>query len=134
MSALTELKTKLDLLGTLGTITIGFMPASPNVIGCLQEYGGQAIERRYGVTGVGYEKPAIQLVFRGDPYDYAGPRTKAEIAWRALAAVLPGALCAGVATIYHSITPQQSPFPVAPPDANFRHTIGCNFYIEKEPS
>jgi len=131
MSALTELKTKLDLLGTLGTLTIGIMPASPDALGCLQEYGGQSPEKGFGVTGIKYEKPAVQLLFRGAPYDYAGPRAKAEIAFQALAAVQPGALCTGVTTEYLTIDPQQSPHPVAPMDSNNRHYIGVNFYIKK---
>ena len=133
MSVLTEVKAFLDAIGTLGTITIGSMPASPDVMGTLYEYGGQGPERRFGVTGVGYEKPAFQLVFRGVAFDYASPRTKAETAWRALAAVLPGATVSG-ATVYLHIDPQQSPFPTEPPDANNRVRIGCNFYATKEPS
>lgn len=129
-----EIKARLDALGTLGTLTVGFMPASPDVIGTIYSYGGQQPERRYGVTGVGYEKPALQIVFRGAPGDYAGPRGKAEIAWRNLMTVTPGALGNGVTTEYLMIDPQQSPFPVEAPDTSNRHRIGFNFYITKEPS
>ena len=131
MSVLTELKIKLDLLGTLGTIVIGMMPASPDSISVLQEYGGQSPERAFGVTGIKYEKPAVQLLFRGAPYDYAGPRAKAEIAFQYLAGVQPGVLCVGVTTEYLTIDPQQSPHPVAPVDSNNRHYIGINFYLKK---
>jgi hypothetical protein len=134
MSALTELKIKLDLIGGLGTITIGIMPATPDVMGCLQEYGGQSAERAFGVTGIKYENPAIQLLFRGAAFDYAGPRAKAEIAFKKLVEVQPGALCVGVTTEYLFIDPQQSPHPVAPVDANNRHYIGINFYIKKRLS
>lgn len=134
MSVLTELKIKLDSLGTLGTITIGSMPSTPDVIGTLYEYGGQATERGFNVIGIRFEKPAIQLVFRGAPNDYAGPRAKIETAWRYLAAIPPGALGAGVTTEYLMIDPQQSPFPTQPPDGNNRFYLGCNFYATKVPS
>jgi len=131
MSVLTEVKALLDSLGTLGTISIGFMPASPDVFGTLYEYGGQAGERGFGVVGLKYQKPACQLVFRGIAYDYAGPRAKAAIALATLAAVQPGAL-SGVQ--YLQIDPQQEPFPVQAMDENHRHRIGFNFYATKEPS
>jgi len=134
MSISTEAKTFLDSLGTLGTITIGFMPATPNAIGTIFEYGGQSPERAFGVSGIKYEKPAFQLVFRGDPFDYSGPRAKAEIAYRAFASVQPGALCNGVSTIYLQVDPQQSPHPTEPIDKNNRHNIGINFYTTKELS
>ena len=134
MIVLFEIKTFLDILGTLGTLTIGEMPATPDAIGTLREYGGQIPDRKFGVTGIGYEKPSIQLCFRGAPHDYSGPRTKSEIAWKALATVVPGALCAGVSTEYLMITPIQSPFPLGPMDANNRHIIACNFWITKVPS
>lgn len=134
MNVLLEIKTKLDALGTLGVHGIGFMPASPNVQGIIQPYGGDRPERRFGVVGVGYENPAIQLLYRGDPYDFNGPFTKAGIALQYLMSIPPGALGNGITTVYLQIDPQQSPHPVAPIDANFRHSIGVNFYIRKEPS
>jgi|WetSurSiteA1Bulk_404760.scaffolds.fasta_scaffold78569_2 hypothetical protein len=134
MTTATEIKAYLDSLGTLGTIRIGFMPATPNVMGIINEYGGQAPEHRYGVAGVGYEKPSIQILFRGEPDDYSGPRAKAEIAYRALAAIPPGALGAGVTTQYLTINPMQSPFPIRPIDDNRRHTIGFNCDLMKELS
>lgn len=131
MSTPTEIQAYLTSLGTLGTIVIGSLPASPNVIGVLYEYGGWAPERRFGVVGVGYEHPAFQLLFRGEPHDYAGPRAKAELAWRALMSIQPGVLGT---TKYLTIDPQQSPFAIRPQDENNRHFIGFNIYVMKEPS
>jgi hypothetical protein len=131
MTLLDEIKIFLDLIGTLGTIKKGYMPGTPDEMGMLKEYGGQSPERKFGVAGVGYEKPSFQLVFRGSPFDYNGPRAKAEIAFRALSAITPGALCAGVTTEYLMIEPQQSPHPTEPIDSNNRHNIGINFYATK---
>lgn len=126
-----EIKTLLDTLGTLGTLTVGSMPASPDSIGTIYEYGGQMIERQFGQAGIRYEKPSLQIVFRGSPEDYASPRNRADIAWRYLAAVNPGPLGAGVSTEYLMITPQQSPFMMGPQDSNRRYLIGFNLYISK---
>lgn len=135
MSVLTELKALLDTANpTLGPIRVGAMPNDPDVMGALYEYGGQRPERQFGTAGIGWEKPAVQLVFRGAPHDYAGPRAKAEQAWKLLTAVNPGALGAGVTTIYRMITPVQSPFPLGSPDPQGRFKIACNFNVEKEPS
>lgn len=46
MSILAEIQTYLTSLGTLGTITIGNMPASPDVMGTIFEYGGQSPDRQ----------------------------------------------------------------------------------------
>ena len=134
MSVLNEIKTKLDLLGSLGTLVLGTMPTDPDAIGSIYEYPGLAPEWKFGVVGIGYEFPFIQVVFRGAPYDYSGPRALAKIAWNSLAAVQPGALCAGVTTEYLIVRPKGSIFQIAPPDENFRLKIGFNCEIEKVPS
>lgn len=129
-----EIKTLLDALGTLGTLTVNSMPATPNTIGTIYEYGGQAPERGFGVSGIKYEKPALQIAFRGEPGEILAPRNKAEIAWRYLPTIQPGALGAGVTTEYLMIDPQQSPFLLGDSDKNNRFKIGFNFYITKVPS
>ena len=127
-----EIKAFLDALGTLGTIVVGFAPASPDAVGIVREYGGGAPDGQFGVAGIKYEHPSIQVEFRGAPFDYAGPRAKAEIAWRALAAVQPGTFAPSAST-YLRIRPVQSPLPLAMDD-NQRHRIICNFWVEKELS
>lgn len=132
MSAPVELKAFLDALGTVGALSVGSMPASPDVMGAIYEYGGLAPEGAFGVAGIDVENQACQLVFRGAPDDYAGPRSRADIAWRALAAVQPGALSPG-AVVYRRIWPQQSPF-LFNRDDNRRVSIAFNVYIAKNLS
>ena len=115
----------------MNLITLGIMPPSPDAVGTVYEYGGLAPERLFGVVGLGYDKPTIQVLFRGNPFDYTGPRAMAEKAYRALMAVQPGPLCAGVSTIYHTIDPVQAPFTMGV-DVNNRYKIACNFYIKRE--
>lgn len=103
------------------------MDPSPDVLGAIFEYGGQLPSGRFGVAGVGYEKPALQVMFRGAPNDYEGPMTKCRIACFALAAVQPGQI-----TGYLMISPQQPPHSLGK-DTSKRFEIVCNFYITKEP-
>ena len=126
-----EIKALLDDLGTLGTIQIGGIAASPDELGAINEYGGFAAEARFGVRGVGYENPTIQLVFRGAPHDYETPMTRARNAWQLLASVLPGTISTGTSE-YLTIKPMQSPFSLGQ-DLNQRYTIVCNYLIRKEP-
>ncbi len=126
-----ELKNYLDELGCLGPIRVGFLDASPDEMGVIYEYGGINAEGRFGVVGVGWENPSIQILFRGAPNDYATPMARARIAWQHLMSVQPGALPNGNNTEYLKITPQQSPFSLGR-DGNQRFEIVCNYYVMKE--
>ncbi len=127
----TELKAALDTLGTLGTIKVGTMDTSPNTLGALYEYGGMVGHGQFGYVGVKYEKPAIQLMFRGEPNDYTGPMDKSIIAYRYLAAIQPGALGSGPE--YLTVVPQGVPYSLGQ-DNNKRYEIVCNYYVTKERS
>ncbi len=127
----TEIKTFLDELGGLGNIRVGFLDTTPNSLAAIYEYGGFKADGRFGVAGIGYERPTIQIVFRGEPNDYANPAWKARRAYLALAAVQPGVLYAG-STVYQMIEPMQPPFSMGR-DANLRFMITCNYMITKEP-
>lgn len=131
MSVANEVKARLDALGTLGPITVGKMIETTNLAGAIYEYGGRSGIRQFGVAGIKYERPSIQIVFRGEPEDYGGPRTRAEIAMRNLAEIQVSTLGS---TNYLQADPQQSPFPTQPQDGNKRFYIGFNLYITKELS
>jgi len=126
-----EMYSFLNALGTLGLLKKHAMPDEPDEVGCIYEYPGQHPEGRFGVVGIGYEKPALQIMFRGAPLDPVTPRTKAEIAYRALAAIQPGPQ-SGVQ--YLTVTPQQAPFAIQLRDEKNRHRFGFNVYLYKEPS
>lgn len=129
MSAL-DVKTQLDTLGTLGTLLIGGLPPSPDVIGAIHEYAGPPPEGQFGVVGIGFETPAIQIIFRGEPDDYETPMNRARIAWAHLAGLQPGELTVG-SVEYLMFKPQQSPFSLGK-DENRRYEIACNYYVMKE--
>lgn len=133
MSVLNEIAAHLVAqgLGTLNTdLFIGKLPNDPAACGAVFEYGGPPPEMGFGAAGVKHETPGVQVVFRGAPHDYAGPRTKAETAYRALAAVEAQPLSG---TFYHWIHPQHSPFLHERDDAE-RVLIAANYLCEKEPS
>lgn len=131
MSVGVEIKTFLDNLGGLGIIRVGHLDQTPDALAAIYEYGGFIAEGRYGIRGVGYERPTIQVVFRGAPNDYATPRNRAQQAYLALAAIQPGEIYSG-SSIYQTVTPQQPPFSMGR-DANLRFMIACNYQIVKEP-
>lgn len=143
MSLLHEVAAKLVAVGlgsltsTPPTIYRGALPATkPNACCALYEYGGMAPEKGFGTAGVHFENPAFQVVFRGEPDDYDGPRAKAETAYLELAKVEAQTLSAGAggtSAFYHEITPQQAPFHLKR-DESRRHHFAINFLAEKEPS
>jgi hypothetical protein len=118
-------------LGTVGAdLFKGKLPNDPNACGALYEYGGLPPEGQFGATSFKHESPSVQVVFRGEPHDYEGPRAKAETAYRALTAVETQSLSG---TFYNWIHALQSPFFLQRDDAE-RVVIACNFLCEKEPS
>ncbi len=138
MSVANEIAAKLVALGigTLGTdLFIGFMPASPNACCPVIESGGQAPEMQFGSTAIGYEEPALQLLFRGAKNDYAGPRAKAETAYQGLATVQAVTLSVsgGTSAFYHYVAPRQAPF-LLERDALERVVIAFNVLARKDPS
>jgi hypothetical protein len=108
----------------------GTLPNDPPVCGSVQEYPAVPPEFGFGFAGVNFETPGVQVLFRGEPHDYAGPRAKAEAAYRALSAVSAQPLSG---TFYHHIHPQHSPFPLGRDDDQ-RVMIVCSYLCEKEPS
>jgi hypothetical protein len=140
---LPEIAAKLAALslGTVGTsIFFGSMPATPDEVCCLYEYGGLAPVHQFGSTAIDYETPAVQVVFRGPKPGpgvttaYTNPRAKAETAYHGLVAVEVATLTGGGQSgFYHTIRAQQAPFMVGR-DENERYLIGVNFLAQKEPS
>lgn len=117
-------------LGTLNTdIFETFMPETPSVSIAVYETSGLASEKGFGVTGIQYEHPGIQIVFRGEPDDYAGPRTKAQTAHDELAKVQAGMSMGSTPYLWVDI--QQAPFEMKR-DGQRRVYIAFNIICEKE--
>lgn len=139
MGVLNEVAAKLAALGlgTVGTdIHMGSLPATPDVAIAVQEYGGMSGEMGFGTPGIRTEIPALQILVRGVPHDYAGPRVRAETAYQGLARVEAETLSAGLggtSAFYESIHPQQPPFELRR-DGNQRVEIAFNVTCRKDLS
>jgi hypothetical protein len=139
MPVLDEIAAKLAALGvgTVGTtIFTGYMPETPDECCCVYEYGGTGPEMGFGSPGIHYERPSVQVVFRGPTpgpgvtTSYSGPRALAETAYRGLAEVEATTLSG---TFYHTVIPQQAPFLMKRDDAK-RVYIAFNAVATKELS
>lgn len=106
----------------------GPMPASPDKVMVLRETGGAAPEVAFGGDVV--EQPGLQLVVRGVPHDYEGPRAVIEAFHQA---VLGWGAFVADGTRYLALIPLQSPFPLRV-DANERQELAVNYLAQKEPS
>lgn len=109
-------------------------PAGDGCAGVVQEFQGQPSDQGFGVLGVRFETPGIQVMYRGKPGDSVTPRLRCERAYRAIAAIQPGPLLPGtVDTEYLIALPQGAPSPLKVDDAG-RHYYVVNFLIQKELS
>ncbi len=133
MPFLNEIATYLAAngVGVVATsIFVGRMPDAPDACCTLYEPPGLAPNHGFGVAGIQFETPSVQVVCRGVPDDYATPRALAATAWNALSEVQGEALSG---TNYNMITPRQSPFEMKR-DERGRVHIAFNALCEKEPS
>lgn len=119
--------------GGLIPIIVGQMPEQPDACCALQDYGGNPPEQGFGVDGIHYEYPGVQLVFRGAAEDYATPRTNAKTAWGFLTKVIAPGNLPGTTTEYLMITAVNSPFQLKRDGAQ-RVYIAFNIICEKVPS
>jgi hypothetical protein len=128
-----EIKARLDALSLVDadyTVFRGKMPATPDEVVVLRETGGTAAERFMGGTA-SIEQPSLQVIVRGAPHDYDGPRLVADTIWQAM--VEWGAFTAD-GTRYVGLTPLQSVFPLRDGDENHRKEFSMNFLVLKEMS
>ncbi len=127
---LDEIATKIATLVAVGTlITKGSLSATTDVCVTVYETGGQGADLGLGVNGIQFEYPTVQVVARGVPSDYYGPRVMVDQVYKGLPKVQAAAL-SGV--YYHWIKPASAPF-LLKRDEKDRVLIAVNFNIEKEP-
>lgn len=135
MSAMEEVA---DYLATLSlgspapSIVKGQLPDAPATCIAVQEYPGAPSDFGFGVDGIQYEYPALQLLFRGEPNDYASPRALAKTVCQELAKVQAESI-GSPPVYYHFIKPQSPPF-LLERDGQQRCVIALNAVCEKVPS
>ena len=97
---------------------------------CVYEYAGIQPDFNFGTQGIKFEHPSFQVVVRGAPTDYDGPRGVIELVVADLVKVWTTTL-SGVT--YNWIQPIQAPFWLMQ-DSRNRHHFVVNFRVEKRPS
>ena len=112
------------------TLNRGVMTDDSDKVVCVYEYAGSAPEFKFGAPGLKYEHPSVQVVVRGEPTDYDGPRLIAEGVVDRMATAWTQTLT-GVR--YNWVQPIQSPFWLKT-DERARHYFVVNFRGKKEPS
>ncbi len=115
-------------VGVVGTTLFKgqFPPETPDACGAVIDASG--LKPIYALGGsVAYERPKVQVRFRGVQDDYATPRALAEMAYRALLAVANQTINS---TRYIAITPIQTPFAMDR-DKKGRFEVGFTVECEK---
>lgn len=103
-----------------------FPPETPDACGAVID--GPGLKPIYALGGsIAWERPKLQIRFRGVPEDYATPRALAELAYQALAGVDNQTLNS---TRYLSITPIQTPYAMDG-DKKGRFEVGFTVEVAK---
>ena len=119
-------------LGTFGTsLFIDDLPPDPDVCCAVNNSGGSSPEGGFGVDGIQFEWPTLQILFRGAAGDSEGPRARAQTAYEGLAKVQAEALSG---TQYLTVMPLQPPFILQRDDQAHRVVWAFNVLISKELS
>jgi hypothetical protein len=119
---------------TAKVIAIGTLPSAPDKVVCLREYSAAPSELGYGVDGVQFEYPGLQMLARGEPGDYSEPRVRLERTYLAGAKVQAVTLTGATGSAYHLVwLPQQAPFLLDRDESN-RFIFAVNFIVQKRPS
>ena len=115
--------------GTVGTdIFKSTLPPSPDACVSLFESGGLAPEKRFGTKGIEWERPAVQVVVRGAPNDYATARATIQTIYESIAEIETEDLSG---TRYYLSNPQQNPFALGV-DEQERPTVAFNVLLTKD--
>lgn len=126
-----ELATYLgSVTPSLGLIVKRKMPATPNKVLVITDYGGAPPEHQFGSPSFKFEHPGIQIRSRGEVGETEEPRIRLQKAFVELGKI-QGIQLSG--TLYRFVSAQQSPF-ILEEDTNKRTVYAVNFAIDKEIS
>ena len=106
------------------------LPPDPDYCLALIERGGTAPDMGFGIAGIQFEHPSVQVIARGVKDDAQTPRTLIESAFTKLAEIKAEALSG---TNYLLVEPMQSPTDLTA-DENGRPRYSFNVAITKELS
>ena len=134
MPMLDELETYLVAEGVAaaGAIFQDWLPDKPDVCLVIYAHPGAAPSLGFGVTGIQFESPNVQIVTRAKKLDPLVAETLSWAAFNALVKIQGQVLGA---TEYLIALPQQSPSGVTlGPDEKQRPRFSFNINMRKEPS
>lgn len=115
-------------LGTLGVnVFVGQLKDTPDVALMVSEYGGASSNHGFGNPGLREEFSGVQILVRGLPNDYAGPRARIETAYRKMAEIQATTLSG----TYYRIARPVSPPLLLERDANMRCKFVVSFICDK---
>lgn len=133
---LLELKKRITDVGAVTfPVRVGFAPDDVDECIVIRETPGPGAELGFGVPGIQYEHPVVQVEARGNPNEYEDARREIEYVFQDFPKVQAMTLTDtdGESGFYHTITPRNAPF-LMYLDENRRPVIGCLFDVHKEPS
>lgn len=118
---------------SLGTIATEEMPDSPDEILILSGYNAGRSELGYGVDGIQFEYPGLQLRARGIPKAKREPITRLERARQAAAKVQAMTLNGDGGPVRHLLWIPEGIF-LLDTDSKERRIYACNVIVQKDPS
>lgn len=106
------------------------MPNAPDEVTTIYEYPGVGDDPGFGVAGIQFEHPRIQVVCRGKADDYDTPRLQLEKIRQAMTTIQAKTLSG---TKWQMVVSLGGPISLGK-DNNGRVRLACNFQVDKSPS
>lgn len=117
---------------TLGDVYAGYIPNEPAKLLAVNLYSGMSPQFGFGIPGLKYEEPGLQLFARGEANDEDEPYARIHRAYLELCKIQSMTLSSG--TRYLMFRPRQSPFRLRQDEQNHRFEFVVNFGVWKEIS
>lgn len=109
----------------------GKMPTTPHIVTVIYEYSGRPGHHGFGVPGLKYEEPGVQIQTRGAPGVYAEPRNRLESILKKLYLIQGTTISS---TKYLMVRPAVGITQFGPPDGQGRLIFTASVLVEKEVS
>lgn len=130
MSTASEIADYLQTQLSIATVYVDFLPPEePHVALAVFAYAGAPSVGGFGVAGIAFEYPGIQIQARGARDDHDAPELLCNQAWRKVAEIQGMTLGS---TYYLMARSVQSPAKLLTDDKG-RHVFAASFNVEKRP-
>ena len=128
MAALLDaLKTRIETLAITGwTVDLSYMSDDTDKRIAVYEYQGRPADHGFGVPGMQFVRPGIQVVVRSSALDYAGARAIAELVFQDFPKIQATSISGNYVTM---VQPLQAPFYLRRDDRQ-RPYVVANYIFE----